>query len=79
MIVQICAGCRYFDGPTEDIGICRRYAPRALVTWTDRPSDDDEVSDANYQRFPVWPSVTPTDWCGEWAASRPKFGVPANA
>lgn len=62
-----CATCRYRDGDDDGLDRCRRYAPRALVTWEDRPDhNDSEVSERDYRHFPVWPVVWPHEWCGEW-------------
>jgi hypothetical protein len=32
---------------------------------------DEDAADDDYLQFPVWPWVTPSDWCGEWTAADP--------
>lgn len=59
-----CPTCRYWEPPDGGVGpLCRRYAPRAQVSWPGR--DEDEVSDFDYSLAPVWPVTTENDWCGE--------------
>jgi hypothetical protein len=65
-----CPGCGYFEQyypmskAPDETGYCRRYAPRSRV-YRPRLADED-AGDGDYLQFPIWPWVTPTDWCGEW-------------
>ena len=54
------------DAPDET-GYCRRYAPRPMVYRPRRADENDD--DADYLQFPIWPWVTPLDWCGEWESA----------
>ena len=46
-----CDQCRFFEQHDEDLGHCRRYAPR--------PRTDNEHAET------VWPCVSAGDVCGE--------------
>lgn len=50
-----CSACAFFLAYENDVGECRRYAPRPIVTI-----------DPDAQAI-VWPGVMGCDWCGEWA------------
>jgi hypothetical protein len=68
MADRTCPNCGFFDRwQGDETGLCRRYAPRPLVYFRGR--DETAVSDRNYIEFPIWPWVTPDDWCGEWTSA----------
>lgn len=48
-----CMKCRFFDAFLNEMGYCRRYAPR--------PSKDEAALSADAQ----WPVTLDSDWCGE--------------
>lgn len=72
--------------PDDDgfsVGSCRRYAPRPnleivqslFVRWEDDeplPAQDETTPEAPVHRFVVWPVTEGEDFCGEFAASKPK-------
>lgn len=48
-----CEFCRFFQESNGDnIGQCRRYAPRPGYS--------------NIDHYPHWPTVFTSNWCGEW-------------
>ena len=56
-----CDNCRFFQpasNPRDTTGLCRKHTPVIFV----------------YQSMPcgVWPSVEPTDWCGEFEGREKK-------
>ena len=56
--VELCCTCRYYRRIDGDIGTCRADLP--AYEWQD---DKDTLP------VGVWPSVEPTDYCGEWRAA----------
>ena len=55
MDIGPCKECDY-----QQDGLCRRFPP-VPVLW---PQDNQHP--IIYAPAPMWPSVQPTDWCGEW-------------
>ncbi len=45
-----CKNCRFYNELYEELGECRRYAPRPFS------------SELRWE----WPQVSPTSWCGEF-------------
>lgn len=62
-----CASCRYFVG--EDVGVCRRYAPRPKIVMED-PSRQ-TAGPLDHSWWAVWPGVAADDFCGEWRGKNP--------
>jgi len=54
-----CEDCRFWDQDhkTSSLGVCRRYAPRALIG---KSVKGDNALDA------IWPRTVSDQWCGEW-------------
>jgi hypothetical protein len=51
-----CADCKYYDETVPNqIGECRRYAPRPIM----------RIKDVDIDGMREWPSVISDDWCGE--------------
>lgn len=50
-----CKDCIY-----QENDICHRMPPQ-MVAW---PIDNQRPEQTF--PYPTWPSVLPTDWCGEW-------------
>lgn len=60
--MESCRICKFFKEDQEVVngdGICRRYAPRAVV-MADSFVNGDET---------VWPPVLKEDWCGDWKSN----------
>ncbi len=55
--VYQCSTCRYWRETDDDLGICRRYAPRPFVS----PNAEEQGGWIAH-----WPLVLNTNWCGEW-------------
>lgn len=56
-----CEQCRYWTALNENVGVCKRYAPRPI------PYNDvsDYSSAALEEQFTMWPVTECTDSCGD--------------
>lgn len=50
-----CERCSYWESGGKGVGLCKRYAPMAIVNR--RPPGDTAV---------YWPKMCGDDWCGEF-------------
>lgn len=77
-MLESCGNCRFFKGfyGPETVGECRRYPPRIIdhgylrTTYESLPEAIDMGT-----RFP---SVDPTDWCGEFQFNADTLSPPGN-
>lgn len=51
---QFCENCIFYS-PLFTKGTCRRYAPTPLMNTS-----------SLFKAFAIWPTVDPSDFCGEW-------------
>lgn len=60
---ETCDTCRFAYGaaPAEK-RVCRRYPPTGAVYLK-----SSVFGEMTYATIGAWPSVVPTDWCGEYA------------
>ena len=54
-----CQSCDHFYPTVDDVGQCRRRAPRLALT---------QIPGSYGFGDPIWPAVSCGDWCGEWKA-----------
>lgn len=57
-----CASCHFFTDAEEKGGICRRYPPQVMIVPGQLVG---QVQPAN-----LFPAVSKTHWCGEYASAR---------
>lgn len=55
-----CADCRFWLETDEDVGACRRHAPRPIIV-DGKPRALVEADGLTY-----WPRTITGDWCGEF-------------
>ena len=60
-----CPTCRYFRRLNELGGLCRRYAPRALVLTRFRPEFGGNVPAWPNETATIWAPVNDKDYCGD--------------
>lgn len=58
MAKRECGSCEFWEA-----GQCKRFPP-VMTLW---PTDNQHP--IMYMPTPGWPTVGPTDWCGEYAAA----------
>lgn len=61
-----CEACGFCHRDSEGDYMCRRYAPKPILT-----TDDEEVpliahASTYLSSTSAWPYVQSDDWCGEW-------------
>ena len=61
-----CENCRFFVMIEEQMGECRRYAPRPRVVAV--ATSQLEGYFEKYDSVVLWPTVDRSDECGEWRA-----------
>lgn len=64
-----CKDCKYFDPGchvAEELGYCRRYAPRPRSLTSAEVDAADEIATAHV--WAEYPIKAEDDWCGEFSA-----------
>ena len=63
-----CDHCSFFESAKSypDVGLCRRYAPRAQAARLSGDEDQEFNDPKRLGTKPIWPVIRNNDWCGDF-------------